>query len=209
MILRVCVCFSLILGLSSGCGGPTPSGQTPSPIDPAYKDVNTLTPGGAGVFGAGDVEVVSRVEARVDPRSVTDKVRIAETETVMEKVTRIQADVFAPHPPEFWIKISVFSRENYPRHAVLYETTVFVDNEEVGKFAFVGGPNLTEPHDYPFNLFQFTNGVPETALVHARTRLTLYKDTDPTTFTPETAPPAEEVSKASVLSNSLRIDFRQ
>lgn len=189
----------------AGCEGPGPP-----PPPPAGPDAPTAFAPGSQTppFGVGDVEFEMRVVADVADQSVGDNVRVSRSEAAFDQITRIQADVFPPHPEEFWVKVTVQTNYDFPDHAVLVDTTVFVDEEEIHSFAYVGGDTLSSPEEYAFNLFEHVESVPETVLVHAKTELTLYKGADEETISVDSPPEAGPESKATVLSNSLRINFR-
>jgi hypothetical protein len=202
-------CAAFLCAFCVACGDGGSSAPPPSQTTPDYSEINTLSPSGTGAFTVGDVEFNSEIDLRLDPRSVTNQVQVDETLTELDKLTRVEANVFAPHPEEFWISVNVYARENYPEHAIVYDTKVYVDNIEVLRFKFVGGDTLKDPHPERFNLLEFTDGVPETTLVHAKSDIVLYKDTDEAAIDAENPPTADSEEQATVLSNTLRVNFRQ
>ena len=209
MILRLCrcLCCLILVAFFSACRAPE-EGTSGQGNDEIMADVNTLSGGGASAFGAGDVEFDMRLVTSIAKQSQVNNLRIEQSESINDRITRIVANWFPPHPDEAWITVLVYSRRNYPAHAVLLKTTIFVNGEVVESFDFVGGPSLKEPKEHLFDVMKYVEGTPETILVHAETRLTLYLETDVNTITPETAPDAPPGAKATVLSNSLRINFR-
>ena len=139
---------------------------------------------------------------------VQPNIRFQEFESARDRITRVTAEIFPPHPEELWVKVSVSCRKAFPDHAILMKTRIFVDREEVDSFSFVTGDNAKEPVSRSLEVLQFFDQRPESFVVHAETEVVLYKNTDETNITPETAPEPAAGNTATVLGNPLRVEFR-
>ena len=206
------VCFCALVCLLGCSGGPSAPVATDVPPD---STVASVDPGAAGPPSSsqrreiGDVVSHLKLSARLDLRSNLPSIKNTEVVTKLKNLAMVNVDVSQPIPEELWLAVWVKSAQNFVGSIVLVKGSIFVDYKEVETFTYVTGATAARnPYITSFDVLAGFDEVPESILVHASAKVSVFEGGDESAFDPETAV-ALRGSTSDLESNPVRITFIQ
>ena len=212
MVMMKVICFCALVGLIGCSGGPSAPAGTD--VTPDFTTVSA-DPGAADPTAAtqereiGDVVSHMKLSARLDLRSNLETIKNTEALTQLKDLAMVNIDVSEPVPEELWLAVWVESGQNFPGSVVLVKGSIFVDYKEVDTFTYVTGAEAArDPFITSFDVLAEFEEVPESILVHASAKVSVFEGGDESAFDPETAV-APRGSTSDLESNPARITFLQ
>lgn len=197
-----------------GCSGKTSApagGDVPPDSVTAIDDSNVpaATDPRYGMREIGDVVAHLELAVALDVRSNLPSLKNTESLTKKDILAMVIIDVSPPIPEELWMGVRVISGKNFPGTLVLVKGSIFVEGKEVGSFAHVMGAEAREQTMLTtFDLMEVLDEVPETLLIHATAKVSVFEGDDESAIDPATA--VAPAGKTSVIeSNPARINFIQ
>ena len=212
LVMMKVICFCALVGLIGCSGGPS----TPVASDvPGDTTVASADPGAADPTASsqqreiGDVVSHLKLSVRLDLRSNLETIKNTEVVTALKDLAMVNIDVSEPVPEELWLAVWVKSGQNFPGSIVLVKGSIFVDYKEVKTFTYVTGAEAArDPFITSFDVLAEFEEVPESILVHASARVSVFEGSDESAFDPETAV-VPRGSTSDLESNPARITFVQ
>ncbi len=197
-----------LLGLVSCSQESAPPPDDSAGVPPTNANAPIEAPAS---YNLGDVETSFRLTVKVASKSQRGTVEYAELQTKKFELAMAEAHIKKPYPEQLWLVSEINARRALrPQDAILLRLRVYAEGTEapIAEKAMVwkGSGKPGQADSLEVDLVPHVNSLATSVLVHARTEILWFADTDAESIDPSnvTQTPTGRVEK---LSNTLRVSY--